>query len=167
MFAGLLRPCGSAGLRQSISIAPAIRTSAADNSLARLLHNLHYTLRTNHKRLARRQVCPRAILQFISSLRQRFERRGLPMISVDTEMRERPGNLKNASAKWDRSPVLIQDHGFCSDCIGVAITWLPSPRGVRLMLHPFVAGAPSSFWRAVASNPDRALPLFETPLALL
>src|SRR6202007_1313450 len=50
-------------------------------------------------------------------------RRGLPMISVDTKKRELLGNFKNAGAKWDRSPVLVNDHDFRSDSIGVAIPY--------------------------------------------
>jgi hypothetical protein len=50
------------------------------------------------------------------------------MMGVDTQKRELEGNFKNAGAKLDRSPVLVEDHDFRSNSIGVAITCLPSPR---------------------------------------
>ena len=54
-------------------------------------------------------------------MRARFQRQGLPIISVDSKKRELIGNVKNAGAKWDRSPVPVNDHDFRSDAIGVAI----------------------------------------------
>src|ERR1035441_7025745 len=52
--------------------------------------------------------------QHICSLRTRFERQGLPFISVDSKKPELIGNFKNTGAKWDRSPVLVNDHDFPS-----------------------------------------------------
>jgi Rhodopirellula transposase DDE domain len=60
---------------------------------------------------------------YISSLRTRFERKGLPIISVDTKKRELVGNFKNNGVKWDRTPVRVNDHDFRSDAIGVAIPY--------------------------------------------
>ena len=61
--------------------------------------------------------------RYISSLRTRFQRQGLPIISVDTKKRELVGNFKNTGAKWDRTPVRVNDHDFRSDAIGVAIPY--------------------------------------------
>jgi Rhodopirellula transposase DDE domain len=33
------------------------------------------------------------------------------------------GNFKNAGAKWDRSPVLVNDHDFLTDASGVGISY--------------------------------------------
>ena len=94
------------------------------NTVARLLHNMHYSLRANHKKHATDASPLRdQQFQYISSLRHRFQRRGLPMISVDTKKRELVGNFKNAGAKWDRSPVPVNDHDFRSDSSGVAIPY--------------------------------------------
>lgn len=60
---------------------------------------------------------------YLSSLRHRFQRRGLPILSVDTKKRELVGNFKNSGVKWDRSPVLVNDHDFRSDSTGVAIPY--------------------------------------------
>jgi hypothetical protein len=56
-------------------------------------------------------------------LRTGFQRQGLPIISFDSEKRELIGNFKNAGAKWDRSPVLVNDHDFRSDASGVGISY--------------------------------------------
>jgi hypothetical protein len=94
------------------------------NTVARLLHNMNYSLRANRKKLATHSSPFRdQQFQHISSLRHRFQRRGLPMISVDTKKRELVGNFKNSGAKWDRSPILVNDHDFRSDSIGVAIPY--------------------------------------------
>ena len=42
---------------------------------------------------------------------------------VDTKKRELVGNFNNAGAKWDRSPVLVNDHDFQPNSIGVAIPY--------------------------------------------
>jgi Rhodopirellula transposase DDE domain len=43
--------------------------------------------------------------------------------TVDSKKRELIGNFKNAGAKWDRSPVLVNDHDFRSDASGVGISY--------------------------------------------
>jgi Rhodopirellula transposase DDE domain len=94
------------------------------NTVARLLHNMNYSLRANHKKLATDASPFRdQRFQYISSLRHRFQCYGLPMISVDTKKRELVGNFKNTGAKWDRSPVPVNDHDFRSDSTGVAIPY--------------------------------------------
>src|SRR5204863_1880494 len=61
--------------------------------------------------------------QHICALRTRFQRQGLPIISVDSKKRELIGNFKNTGAKWDRSPVPVNDHDFLSDASGVGISY--------------------------------------------
>jgi Rhodopirellula transposase DDE domain len=94
------------------------------NTVARLLESMDYSLRVNHKTLATGASVERnQQFEVISALRTGFERRALPMISVDTKKRELVGNFKNPGAKWDRSPVQVNDHDFRSDAIGVAIPY--------------------------------------------
>ena len=94
------------------------------NTVARLLHNMNFSLRANRKNLTSGASPFRdQQFQYISSLRHRFQRHGLPMISVDTKKRELVGNFKNAGVKWDRTPVLVNDHDFRSDSTGVAIPY--------------------------------------------
>ena len=104
------------------------------NTVARLLHQMNYSLRSNSKQLAA-DFSPDRNEQFeyISDLRNRFQRRHLPIISVDTKKRELVGNFKNAGQKWERLNTLVQDHDFRSDSTGVAIPYgiydLPANRG--------------------------------------
>ncbi len=94
------------------------------NTVARLLYEMDYSLRVGRKQLATDSSPDRdRQFDYISSLRNRFQRQGLPIISVDTKKRELVGNLRNGGAKWDRSPVLVNDHDFRSDSIGVAIPY--------------------------------------------
>jgi Rhodopirellula transposase. len=94
------------------------------NTVARLLHDMNYTLRVNHKELASASSPERnQQFDYISALRTRFVRQQLPMISVDTKKRELVGNFKNPGAKWDRSPARVNDHDFRSDSLGVAIPY--------------------------------------------
>jgi hypothetical protein len=85
---------------------------------------MNYSLRANHKNLASDASPFRdQQFQYISSLRHRFQRRGLPMISVDTKKRELVGNFRNAGCRWECSPRRVFDHDFRTDSIGVAIPY--------------------------------------------
>ena len=96
------------------------------NTVARLLHTMGYSLRVNHKQLAT-DASPDRNEQFlyIGDLRDRFQRQGLPIISVDTKKRELVGPFKNPGTRWDLSPRRVNDHDFRSDAAGIAI-----PHGV-------------------------------------
>ncbi len=85
---------------------------------------MDYSLRVDRKQLAT-DSSPDRNLQFdyIADLRDRFRRRRLPILSVDTKKRELVGNFSNPGAVWDRSPRLVNDHDFRSDAIGVAIPY--------------------------------------------
>ena len=74
---------------------------------------MDFSLRVNRKQIASNSSPYRdQQFQHISALRARFQRQGLPIISVDSKKRELIGNFKNAGAKWDRSPVRVNDHDF-------------------------------------------------------
>jgi hypothetical protein len=85
---------------------------------------MDFSLRVNRKQIA---TCSSPYrdqqFQHICALRTRFQRQGLPIISVDSKKREMIGNFKNAGAKWDRSPVLVNDHDFLTDASGVGISY--------------------------------------------
>lgn len=85
---------------------------------------MDYSLRVNRKQLAT-DSSPDRNLQFdyIADLRDRFRRRRLPILSVDTKKRELVGNFRNPGAVWDRSARLVNDHDFRSDAIGVAMPY--------------------------------------------
>ena len=94
------------------------------STVARLLHQMDFSLRVNRKQIATNSSPDRnQQFHYISSLRTRFQRQGLPIISVDTKKRELIGNFKNSGAKWDRVPVSVNDHDFRTDAIGVGIPY--------------------------------------------
>ena len=102
--------------KQGISVSP--------NTVARLLHEMDFSLRVNRKSIASNSSPYRdQQFQLIASLRTRFERQGLPIISVDSKKREMIGNFKQAGSKWDRAPVKVNDHDFLSDADGVALPY--------------------------------------------
>jgi hypothetical protein len=85
---------------------------------------MDYTLRVNRKTISTSSSPDRdQQFQLIGALRSRFQRQGLPIISVDTKKRELVGNFKNNGSKWDRSAVSVYDHDFRSDSTGVAIAY--------------------------------------------
>lgn len=91
-------------------------------TVARLLRQQRYSLRTNRKRLAGTHD-PDRDRQFrvLVRRRRRFLRRGWPVLSVDTKKKELVGNFKNAGRCWRRRPQDVWDHDFPSGAIGRAI----------------------------------------------
>jgi hypothetical protein len=97
-----------------------IRVSA--NTVARLLHEMRYSLRVNQKSVGSGSDPDRnQQFDYIADLRERFRRSRCPIISVDTKKRELVGLFKNPGARWSREPRRVRDHDFRSDAIGVAI----------------------------------------------
>ena len=96
----------------------------AENTIARLLRQRDFSLRTNRKRLAATHD-PQRERQFRSLTRMRrlYLARGLPVISVDTKKKEWVGNLKNRGRCWRRQPRDVLDHDFPSWAIGRAIVY--------------------------------------------
>ena len=66
---------------------------------------------------------PNAQFEGIAALRDRFLSEALPIISIDTKKKEIVGRFKNAGAAWNREPVLVNDHDFRSDALGIAIPY--------------------------------------------
>jgi len=108
------------------------------NTVTRLLHQMGYSLRVNHKQLST-DGSPDRNDQFLylGDLRQHFQRRGLPIISVDTKKRELVGNFKNLGPRWDLSPQLPK--GFLPE--SKCGYWLNSNKGtkcdIRFRVTPF------------------------------
>jgi hypothetical protein len=103
---------------QSIGIKVGTRTVAG------LLKKMGFSLRVNHKKLAGSSH-PDRDAQFIhiAELRERCAVEHQPIISVDTKKKELLGAFKNAGVKWDREPVLVNDHDFRSDADGIAVPY--------------------------------------------
>jgi Rhodopirellula transposase DDE domain len=132
------------------------------STVARLLPQMGYSLRVNHKELST-DHSPDRNHQFLylGDLRDRFQRRGLPIISVDNaKKRELVGDFKNPGARWDLSPRWVNDHDFRSDSSGVAIPYgiydLLAHRGsvvvgVSRDTPTFAAHAIAHWWRQEGS----------------
>jgi hypothetical protein len=98
--------------------------SISHTTVARLLRQSRYSLRTNRKRLARTQEPERdQQFQLLERQRQRFGRCGWPVISVDTKKKELVGNFKNPGRCWRRQAVAVLDHDFPSAAVGRAIPY--------------------------------------------
>jgi len=123
---------------------------------------MDFSLRVNRKQIATNSTPYRdQQFQYISSLRTRFQRQGLPIISVDSKKRELIGNFKNPGAKWDRAPLLVNDHDFRSDASGVGISYgiydTPNNRGTICLgvshdTPAFAAHSVATWWKREGSR---------------
>ncbi len=95
-----------------------------DRTVAGLLKKMGFSLRVNHKKLSGSSH-PNRDAQFsrIAELREHCAAERLPVISVDTKKKELVGAFKNQGAKWDREPVLVNDHDFRSNADGIAVPY--------------------------------------------
>ena len=101
-----------------------IKVSA--NTVAKLLKELGYSLKVNCKKRSNCSQTPKERdeqFQLIATTRERFELRGLPVISVDTKKRELVGLFKNPGQAWTREAISVNDHDFRSLANGVAIPY--------------------------------------------
>ena len=98
-------------------------------TVARLLNDLKYRLRVNHKKLSNgsAQIRKQRDQQFryIEKMQRSFAHRGLPIISVDTKKKELIGCFKNPGAIWAKTAIPVNDHDFRSDA-----SHITSPYGV-------------------------------------
>ena len=96
--------------------------NVSSKTVGRLLKQLGFSLRVNHKKLCGATSEDRDT-QFacIAELRERFAAAGHPIISVDTKKRELVGLFKNGGQAWNREPTLVKDHDFRSESNGIAI----------------------------------------------
>ena len=89
------------------------------NTVCKLLRQMGYALRVNHKKLTASSPSDRdEQFAYIANRRETFAQRGLPIVSIDTKKKELIGNFKNAGSAWQREPVLVRDHDFRSDAEG-------------------------------------------------
>ena len=100
------------------------RLPAGHGTVARLLQERQFSLRTNRKRLARTND-PQSDRQFryLARVRRWYLTRGLPVISVDTKKKELVGNFKNPGRCWRREGRSVLDHDFPSWAIGPGIPY--------------------------------------------
>jgi hypothetical protein len=100
------------------------RLPAGHGTVARLLREQRFSLRTNRKRRAGTSD-PRRDRQFryLARVRRWYLTRGLPVISVDAKKKELVGNFKNPGRCWRRDSRSVLDHDFPSWAIGYGIPY--------------------------------------------
>jgi len=93
-------------------------------TVARLLEQLDYRLRVNHKKLAGKSHPQRNTqFEYIATQRRRCAQRAIPLISIDTKKKEVVGSFKNAGVAWSRHPRAVCDHDFRREGVGMAIPY--------------------------------------------
>lgn len=127
------------------------------NTVARLLYQMDYRLRVNRKQIATATSPDRnEQFEYIADVRDRFQRRHWPIISVDTKKRELVGPFKSVGARWARDARAVNDHDFRSDARGVGIPYgIYDPVANRGMVMvgvshntpPFAAHAIAHWWQ--------------------
>jgi len=96
----------------------------ARGTIARLLRQQRYSLRTNRKRLAGIHERDRdRQFRYLTRLRKLYRTLKFPVISVDSKKKEWVGNFKNPGRVWRRMPRDVLDHDFPSWAIGRAIPY--------------------------------------------
>jgi len=98
----------------------------APTTVRRLLSQLEYSLKGNCKTLSAGSH-PDRDKQFsiIEQQRERFDKAGDPVISVDTKKKELIGLFKNPGRTWCQEAKKVKDHDFRSEALGIA-----SPYGI-------------------------------------
>ena len=95
-------------------------------SVAWLLHEAGYSLQANRKTREGNQHPDRnAQFEFINAQARRFQKRGQPVISVDTKKKELVGDFKNPGREWhpEGIPEEVRVHDFKDKELGKAIPY--------------------------------------------
>ena len=140
----------------------ALGISISPNTVARLLHQMGYSLCVNHKQISTTSTPDRNLqFEYLAELRDRFQRRHLPIVSVDSKKRELVGNFKNPGRRWECAPRQVYDHDFRTDSTGVAIPYgiydVRENRGALVVgvshdTPAFAAHAIAHWWRQEGSQ---------------
>ena len=94
------------------------------NTVGRLLRQMKYCLRTNRKTISAGSTSDRdRQFRYLCRQRDQFEKRGDPVLSVDSKKRELIGNFKNPGVKWEQSSTTVNDHDFRSSAKGIGIPY--------------------------------------------
>jgi Rhodopirellula transposase DDE domain len=93
-------------------------------TVARLLRDQHFSLRTNRKcRAGIRDPQRDRQFRYLARMRRWYLACGLPVISVDTKKKEWIGDFKNPGRCWRRDSRAVLDHDFPSWAIGRGIPY--------------------------------------------
>jgi len=97
-----------------------------DRKVADLLHQMRYSLQANAKMLEGKQHPDRnAQFEYINRQTKAFQRRGQPVISIDTKKKELVGNFKNGGREWrpQGEPERTTVHDFEDKTLGKIIPY--------------------------------------------
>jgi hypothetical protein len=98
----------------------------SDRTVARLLYAAGYSLQANRKtREGKRHPDRNAQFEYISQQVQRVQKRGQPVVSVDTKKKELVGDFKNSGQEWrpKDDPQKVRVHDFKDKELGKAIPY--------------------------------------------
>lgn len=96
----------------------------SEKTIARLLAQQDFSLRTNRKRLAGTHDPERdRQFRYLTRLRRLYVTIGWPVISVDTKKKELVGNFKNPGRSYRKQARDVLDHDFPSWAEGRAIPY--------------------------------------------
>ncbi len=98
----------------------------SDRTVARLLYAAGYSLQANRKtREGKGHPDRNAQFEYISQQVQRVQKRGQPVVSVDTKKKELVGDFKNAGQEWrpKDDPQKVRVHDFKDKELGKAIPY--------------------------------------------
>jgi hypothetical protein len=98
----------------------------SDRTVAALLYGLDYSLQANRKTREGADHPDRdAQFGHINARVRSFQRRGQPVISVDTKKKELVGNFKNGGREWQAAgePEEVNVHDFAAKDLGKAIPY--------------------------------------------
>lgn len=94
------------------------------NTVARLLKQMDFRLRVNHKK--RSTAAPKdrdRQFRLIRRRRNAFARQGDPILSVDCKKKEQIGNFRNAGTAWKQKAIETLANDFRSDAEGIAVPY--------------------------------------------
>lgn len=141
--------------------------TVSSRTVARLLKDMGFSLRVNHKKLesGNRNPPPRDVRDqqfgYISQMREAFADRGSPIISIDTKKKELVGKFKNNGTTWELEPCLVNDHDFRTDAVGRAVPYgiydTLANRGFVVVgtsreTPTFAVDAITSWWKSTGSR---------------
>ena len=86
----------------------ALGLKVGPTTVGRLLRDMGFSLRVNHKKLCNCSAAMRdQHFRYITELREEFASKGRPIVSIDTKKRELVGNFKNNGASWQRKSIPV------------------------------------------------------------
>lgn len=100
--------------------------AVSGRSMNRLLHRLGYSQQANRKKVGGRQHPDRdALFQHIFRKVQKFQDKGQPVVSMDTNKQELVGTYRDGGPEWrpKGEPEAVKVHDFSDKRLGRAIPY--------------------------------------------